>query len=145
MLEVWADLGAVLTNFVPLLVFCAGISAVTYVVFVLILRGHVVGAPNDTTPVEEEFGYLLGPSYVFMTSLFGMVFGILISVLGGFNSAGEGGSITASVVAGVGIVLAVVGSLFVESGKIPLRRPVGAITFLLTFVVAGLYWGTIGQ
>lgn len=144
MSDVWTKLFDVLTNFVPLLVFSIVVSTITYVVFVVILRGNVIGA-NDQTPLNEEFGYLLGPSYVLMTSLFGMVFGILISVLGGFGSAGASGSITASIVAGVGIVVAVVGSLFVESGKIPLRRPVGAITFLLTFVVSGLYWGTIGQ
>jgi hypothetical protein len=144
MSDVWTKLFDVLTNFVPLLVFSIVVSTITYVVFVVILRGNVIGA-NDQTPLNEEFGYLLGPSYVLMTSLFGMVFGILISVLGGFGSAGANGSITASIVAGVGIVVAVVGSLFVESGKIPLRRPVGAITFLLTFVVSGLYWGTIGQ
>ena len=144
MSDVWTKLFDVLTNFVPLLVFSIVVSTITYVVFVVILRGNVIGA-NDQTPLNEEFGYLLGPSYVLMTSLFGTVFGILISVLGGFGSAGASGSITASIVAGVGIVVAVVGSLFVESGKIPLRRPVGAITFLLTFVVSGLYWGTIGQ
>jgi hypothetical protein len=143
MSEVWNTLLVVLANFVPLLAFAVTISAITYVVFVVVLRGKAVGA-HDDTPLTEEFGYLLGPSYVFMTSLFGMVFGILISVLGGFSSASEGGSITASVVAGVGVAVAVVGSLFVESGRIPLRRPVGAITFLLTFVVAGLYWGAIG-
>jgi len=144
MSDVWTKLFDVLTNFVPLLVFSIVVSTITYVVFVVILRGNVIGA-NVQTPLNEEFGYLLGPSYVLMTSLFGTVFGILISVLGGFGSAGANGSITASIVAGVGIVVAVVGSLFVESGKIPLRRPVGAITFLLTFVVSGLYWGTIGQ
>jgi hypothetical protein len=144
----WVTLLRVLNQFAPLVAFAISISVVIYFVFVVLLGSKaksksLENGPANTLPAPQtaaDFGQLLGPSYAVMASLFGLVFGILISLLGGFRAEANAGSLTASVVAAVGLAIAVAGSLFVESGAIPLRRPIGAVAFLTTFVVAGLYW-----
>ena len=38
------------------------------------------------------------------------------------------------------LVLGTLGSLFGEEGKVSLRRPLGGVSFLLSFLVSGFYF-----
>jgi hypothetical protein len=73
--------------------------------------------PASLTTNDNDFGDLAGFSYVVMTSLFGVVLGAVLAVS-----------------------LGVVGTLFTDTGRIGLRKPIGAIAFLTSFLVSGFYW-----
>ncbi|MDR3476057.1 MAG: hypothetical protein P4M09_30800 [Devosia sp.] len=81
-----------------------------------------------------------------MASLFGMVLGALVKLAGGFSAltsapaSSSGGGLLGPIAALLVVVIGVGGSLFVDSSRIGLRRPIGAICFLTSFLVSGLYW-----
>lgn len=149
-MEHWLTLFNQLADLLPVLTFAVVCSAVIYFVFVVLPVGGFLSqrSTEKVASTNDDFGLLLGPSYVLMTSLFGVTLGIFFTLLGGFQAAGSvpasaGGNLTASVAAAVAAVLTVVGTLFLEGGSVGLRRPVGAIGFLLCFVVTGLYWSRL--
>jgi len=143
----WDNFWAILDQFLPVIVLCVIISQLVYVIFVVLLgsRDRKAAAAAGLPPTDD-YGALLGPSYALMSALFGSAFGILVSLMGGFRAAATAsaeGSLIAAVIAAVGLGIAVAGSLFLESGQISLRRPVGAITLLICFVISGLYWQSL--
>jgi|EndMetStandDraft_2_1072991.scaffolds.fasta_scaffold184740_1 hypothetical protein len=91
----------------------------------------------------EQFGYAGSFSYVLVASLFGVVLGMLVKLVGGFTalaSTAPANTVVGAIGSIIVIALGVVGSLFADSGRIALRRPVGAIAFLVSFLVSGFYW-----
>ena len=159
-MDSWQKLWSVLELLLPPVSFAIVSSLIIYGAFVALparLRGRALiepaavdpENPAASSPVVSDFGLLLGPSYVFMTSCFGVALGILFTLIGGFHAAATGAAGTgdanlpASVASVLVAVLTVVGTLFIESGNIGLRKPTGAVAFLLSFVVTGLYWAAL--
>jgi hypothetical protein len=98
--------------------------------------------PASLTTNDNDFGDLAGFSYVVMTSLFGVVLGMLANLLGGFVviDAGAPDKLIGAIGAVLAVSLGVVGTLFTDTGRIGLRKPIGAIAFLTSFLVSGFYW-----
>jgi hypothetical protein len=93
--------------------------------------------------VDAQFGYAGSFTYVLVASLFGVVLGMLVKLVGGFTalaSSTPANTLVGAIGSALVIVVGVVAVLFADSGKIALRRPVGAIAFLVSFLVSGFYW-----
>lgn len=160
-LQPWTRLSEVLGVLLPLFTFSFLASVAIYFVFAVLLpwfansfnskaaspRVQVSDSPANppTEPVgDANLGYLGSFSYIFVTSLFGIVLGMLVKLLGGFTALATGNAPPSSVIGAVGavivIIIGVAGSLFTDSDRIAVRRPAGAIGFLISFLVSGFYW-----
>jgi len=157
-LHPWTQLGDVIILLAPLFVFSILSSVIIYLVFVIAIpfcaglgQRHQIVIPNSppepakAVSAENEndgFGYLGTFSYLVLASLFGIVLGMLTKLVGGFSVLEKGS--TNSLIGAIGtvlvIVLGVVGSMFAESGPIGMKKPVGAIAFLVAFLISGFYW-----
>ncbi|MEQ1900351.1 MAG: hypothetical protein ABL866_06420 [Devosia sp.] len=82
------------------------------------------------------------PVYVAMASTLGSVLGVLLSVLGGFGRTENGGENTmiGALVSTLVVVLAAASSIFDSGAQLQVRRPMAALSFLLCFLLCGLYW-----
>jgi hypothetical protein len=158
-LKPWTQLYEVIVLLSPLFVFSILSSLIIYLVFVIVLPfGAGLGQPHQGAPArpsndpakpilterndDDEFGYLGSFSYLVLASLFGLVLGMLVKLIGGFSALERGSPNT--LIGAIGtvlvIVLGIVGGIFAESGRINLRKPVGAIAFLVSFLISGFYW-----
>ena len=144
-LNPWAELYNVIILLSPIFLFSIASSVAIYVVLVLgptFLRSSPgLGVQPPTAPeTGDEFGYVGRLSYLILSSLFGLSFGMLVKLVGGFSALDKGANLTGAISTVLVIVLGVAGSMFAESGRLNLRKPVGAIAFLTSFLVSGFYW-----
>lgn len=167
-LKPWDRLYEVIGVLSPIFIFSLLLSVVVYLVFALLLpwignKANLLtrrtppgsDAPKGSIPLlrnpivqpgdnsEGQFGYASSFSYVLVASLFGVVLGMLVKLVGGFTaltSNAPSNTVLGAIGSIVIIALGVAGSLFADTGRIPLRRPVGAIAFLVSFLVSGFYW-----
>lgn len=147
----WATLWVVLQILAPLFLSAVVSAAIVYFAFNGFPKQGATVA-GDGQPVDQQFddsyGMLAGLSYAVMTSLFGVTLGALVKLLGGFAgiaevAVGDSSSATSvfSAIAAVLIAaLGIVASLLNGDGKISLRKPVGAATFLISFLISGFYF-----
>lgn len=105
-------------------------------------QGAGLARPADTIRVVTAAEPTLSwPAYVYMTALVGAVLGMLLSLVGGFGAVKTGeDTLPGAILSIVVVVLAAAATLFSGQGRIELRRPLGAISFLLSLVLCGLYW-----
>lgn len=144
--RIWFQFLDAIAFFLPILLIAAVVSVGVYVFFVVFFPG-VKGAATEepeATPGNQDKkppAYFGWPSYIAMTAITGSVLGVLLSIVGGFGGtkAGED-TLPGTVLSVVVVVLAATSTLFGAGGKIALRRPLGAIAFLICFVLCGLYW-----
>jgi len=118
----------------PLLI-CSFLPPVVFGIFNKLEKSESQERQN----ASQQFGFML------MASLFGTVLGFAVKLAGGFTIAAAGtGSVSNAVIAGVGTILVavfgIVASIFSETGTISMEKPLGAISFLIMFLVSGFYW-----
>ncbi|RYE09043.1 MAG: hypothetical protein EOP22_10610 [Hyphomicrobiales bacterium] len=136
----WAGLGFVIWLTLPLVVFSLGSAIVLHLAFVVwpphlpkwLLVGNSEVAKGNAT-------------YLVLTAMFGLSLGALVKLIGGFEElVGSGGDsptdIAGAIVSVIVLVLGTVGSLFGAEGKGTLQRPLGGVSFLLSFLVSGFYF-----
>jgi hypothetical protein len=78
-----------------------------------------------------------------VSALLGVVVGVIVSVLGGFSVLMRGESsegLLGSLVAAIAVALGA-GASILNTAALGTRSPLPAISFLLLFVISGLYWG----
>jgi hypothetical protein len=139
-IQPWAGLGFVLWLTLPLVVFAIASALLLHLAFVALPPHLPKWLTSDAT--TEATG---SASYLVLTAVFGLSLGALVKLLGGFDKLIGGGGASPTDVAGaivsvIVLVLGTAGSLFGEDGKISLRRPVGGVSFLLSFLVSGFYF-----
>jgi hypothetical protein len=148
-LEPWAKLWSVMALLAPLITFSVLSSAAIYLLFYFFIRSKDSiadkgGQVAATAPAADvyEFGTIGQCSYLVLTAFFGIALGMLIKLVGGFSALQKDSpnTLAGAIITVLVIVLGVVGSLFAENGRIDARRPLGAISFLLSFLVSGFYW-----
>jgi hypothetical protein len=92
---------------------------------------------------QEQQDALQKLGFILMASLFGTILGFAVKLVGGFTVA-TGGDFSKAVIAGVATVLVavfgIVASVFSETGTVSMKRPLGAVSFLIMFLVSGFYW-----
>ncbi len=139
-IQPWAGLGIVLWLTLPLVVFAIGSAILLHLAFV-VLPPYLPKALTMDGAAEATGNV----TYLVLTAVFGLSLGALVKLLGGFdNLVGSGGSsptdIAGAIVSVIVLVLGTLGSLFGEEGKVSLRRPLGGVSFLLSFLVSGFYF-----
>lgn len=150
-LKPWEKIYEVLILLAPLFLFCLIFSSIVCIFIFLYQFSKVINSSNARAEQEPEttspspnvgmFDSLDDFGYIFMSSIFGGVIGLMIQLVGGFNVlSNTSSSVYVAISSTIVVVLGVVASLLSETGQISLRRPVGAIAFLGSFLVSGFYW-----
>jgi hypothetical protein len=168
-LKILAQLWDVVLFFLPVLIITVVVAAVCYWFFVVLLPSRMAtminNAANKTSrgdaatadvaqaaadaaksAAEELTQYLSWPTFVFMTSALGSTMGLILAMVGGFSIQQQGADATSllgAVLSVVIVALTAAATLFGDSDKVGLRKPLGATAFLLCLVLTGLYWGFI--
>jgi hypothetical protein len=118
---------------IPLLV-CSFLPPIVIAIFSKLEKSD----SQEQQDALQQFGFML------MASLFGTVLGFAVKLVGGFTVAAGTGDVSKALIAGVGTVLVavfgIVASVFSETGTVSMKRPIGAISFLIMFLVSGFYW-----
>ena len=157
--QIWSQLGDALAYLLPVIAITVVVWIVCYAAFVVVfpkwLTSRIVRGDDGTAAIVQSevdkdplnlTSYLAWPAYVFMTSLLGSVMGLLLGIIGAFSApsteAGQN-SLLGAVLSVVVVVMTAAATLFGQNDKIGLRRPLGAISFLLCMVTTGLYWGFV--
>lgn len=163
----WGELAGVLYYLFPVLAVAIGVSVLCHVIFIIALPWLVerkvkatleamkanVAAPSDAVVDTEELrGFVSWPAFLFMTALLGSVSGVLLSLLGGLaapikDSATGDTSAVSLFGATLSLVTAAVAAAVTlfggDNDKVGLRKPLGAVSFLLCMLICGLYWSFV--
>jgi hypothetical protein len=132
-------MGNVGTALLTLLEVVGAVGPLLVVVAVLTWALHLL----SSFAAKEDTAAKVSISYVAVSCMLGLVVGMLVNLLGGFRILVNGDAtvgVVGAIASVLAIVIGVVGSLFLDSDKISLRNPVGAIGFLTMLVTSGLYW-----
>lgn len=164
----WSELFNVLYYLAPVFVVALVVAGLCYLVFIVALPklvarrveeatkalsvGDAALASQPADPIELT-GFVSWPVFVFMTAILGAVTGVLLSLLGGIaapvKEAADGATTSDVSLLGTTLSLVVAAAaaavtLFGDNDKVGLRRPLGAIAFLLCMLICGLYWSAAG-
>jgi hypothetical protein len=162
----WAALANVTTALAPLLVSALVVAVAIYFVFVILVpRAVRIGIapapvvpaqppnaipppapPPTVTPDELGLGAMSGISYLLVASIFGVIVGMLTNQIGGLEALltePTADSFLKGLASVVVLALGVIGGLFLDNSGVQQRRPLGALAFLVCFLVSGLYWPMI--
>jgi hypothetical protein len=148
-LHPWSTLADVIYVVTPLFASSVMIAVIIFILSKLIPTQQAQptqGSINSSNPHKAyELAYLL------VSSQTGIVFGMFVKIIGGFDTLGKPGesdTILKSIISVVILSIGILGS-FITDGTVTVKenytKPLGSLVFLLCFTLSGFYWKILSQ